>query len=61
MPDVTYLSVSEIAKQLNISEDTVRRWIKAGKLPALELGGQYRIHPQEYEAFLQRHKKRLPD
>ncbi len=61
MPDITYLSVAEIARQLNISEDTVRRWIKSGKLEALELGGQYRIHPQDYEKFLQKHRKRLPD
>lgn len=34
-----HIPISEAASKLACSEDTVRRMIKAGKLPALRLGG----------------------
>jgi excisionase family DNA binding protein len=35
------LSVSEAAQRLGVAEKTVRRWIKAGKLPARLVEGPY--------------------
>lgn len=39
----TYLSVADVAILLRVSTKTVRRWIKAGKLPATKLGRDWRI------------------
>lgn len=61
MPDEeTYLSVSDIATKLHISEDTVRRWIREGALPALGLGGQYRVPNSDLQQFLAKRRRPLP-
>ena len=52
MQDDVYLTVEEITKQLRVSQDTVRRWIREGRLPAIDLIGQYRIKREDYEKFL---------
>jgi excisionase family DNA binding protein len=38
-----------------VSDQTVWRWIKSGKLPALSLGGKagYRIRPDDLDRFLE--------
>jgi excisionase family DNA binding protein len=57
MQDDIYLTVEEIAKQLKVSPDTVRRWIREGRLPAIDLIGQYRIRRDDYERFLEQRRK----
>ncbi len=39
----TSLSIREAATRADVTEKTVRRWIKSGRLHAIKLGGQYRI------------------
>jgi len=39
----TSLSIREAATRTDVTEKTVRRWIKSGRLHTLKLGGQYRI------------------
>jgi len=39
----TSMSIREAAARADVTEKTVRRWIKGGRLHALKLGGQYRI------------------
>jgi len=39
----TSMSIREAAARAGVTEKTVRRWIKGGRLHALKLGGQYRI------------------
>jgi len=39
----TSMSIREAARRADVTEKTVRRWIKSGRLHALKLGGQYRI------------------
>ena len=56
-PDEEYLSVAEIANQLHIHIETVRRWIKSGQLPAIEIGGRYRILKDDLQTFLNKHRK----
>jgi excisionase family DNA binding protein len=46
------LSVREAARISRRSEETVRRWIWSGKLPARKLGNQYFIDPAELQAAL---------
>ena len=40
-----YLTVNEVAARLRVSDLTVRRWIWAGKLPAIRVGRILRIRP----------------
>ena len=57
MQNDIYLTVEEIARQLKVSPDTVRRWIREGRLPAIDLIGQYRIRLEDYERFLEQRRK----
>ena len=51
-----WMSVEQVAEKIKVSEETVRRWIRAGDLPVLDLGGPrsgYRIRTSDLESFLQ--------
>jgi excisionase family DNA binding protein len=41
--DTHFLTVSDAAAQLRVAENTVRNWIRAGRIEATKLGGRYRI------------------
>ena len=43
------LSTREVADRLKVNEDTVRRWCRDGKLPAVQVGRAYRIDPADLE------------
>ena len=53
-----WLSVQNVVERLGVHEQTVRRWIKAGELPAYALGDRagYRIAPDDLQAFLNRRR-----
>lgn len=51
-----YLTIKDIARQLKMDEKTIRRWIKSGQLPAIELGGKYRVSRTDLNAFLESRK-----
>jgi excisionase family DNA binding protein len=46
------LTVAEVADVLRVSNMTVYRLIKAGQLPALRVGKNYRIRSQDLDEFL---------
>lgn len=51
----TWLTVADVAKLLQVTEETVRRWIRAGELSALNLGGRrggYRIRRVDLATFI---------
>ncbi len=48
-------TVTDLAKDLQLSERTVRRWIASGKLPAIHLGRRVRVDEREYRRFLRSH------
>lgn len=51
MTEPAYLSISDAARHLGVSRDTVRDWIKAGKLPVYEFGPRtVRVKIEELEA-----------
>jgi excisionase family DNA binding protein len=52
MQNEEYLTIKDIAQQLKMDEKTIRRWVKDGKLPAISLGGKYRIARSDLNAFL---------
>jgi excisionase family DNA binding protein len=47
-----FLTIDEVAKELRVNRRTVMRWIKSGKLPALQVGKNYRISKTDYQRFL---------
>ena len=50
--DRPLLSVRSVAAKLAVSDKTIWRLIRAGKLPAVRVGGQLRVDPGELEAWL---------
>mgnify|MGYP003443321356 CR=1 FL=1 len=44
--------VEEFAEKLRVSNMTIYRYIKAGKLKAFKIGKEFRIKRDEYEKFL---------
>lgn len=43
------LKIGEVAKELKVSEMTIRRYIDCGKIKAIKLGGLIRIDESELE------------
>jgi len=49
------LTVLEVASRLRVRKETVRRYIKEGRLKAFTLpGGDYRVRSSDVEALLNR-------
>ena len=47
------LTAREVGEVLGVSTETVLRWVRQGKLPAIRLpGGAIRFREQEVEAWL---------
>jgi len=48
------LSVREVSKKLQLSRETVRTWIRNGRLKATQLqsGGKYQISEEDLREFL---------
>jgi excisionase family DNA binding protein len=44
VPHVSY-TPAEAALQAKVSPWTIRRWIRTGELPAVQVGGRIRIEP----------------
>jgi excisionase family DNA binding protein len=47
------LMVSEIAERLRITSMTIYRWIEEGRLPAMQIGKQYRVRAGDLDAMLE--------
>jgi excisionase family DNA binding protein/PAS domain S-box-containing protein len=53
--DGRWLSVRNVAETLKINDETVRRWVRRGDLPAVDLVSSragYRIHPSDLDRFI---------
>ena len=46
-----FLTIHETAQKLDISEESVRDFIKAKKLRAVKIG-QWRVNPEDLEVFI---------
>jgi molybdopterin-binding protein len=53
MSFVPNLRISEAAALLGVSDDTVRRWVDQGRLPATNEGGRMAVRGKELAAFAQ--------
>jgi excisionase family DNA binding protein len=52
MPQDRYQTVQEVADRLEVAEATVRQWIKAGALRAIDIGKGWRISDTDLAQFL---------
>ena len=48
-----WLYIRDICEELEVHEETVRTWIRQGKLAAYKIGRDYRIKPEDYDKFLE--------
>jgi len=51
-----WVNLEDIAVHLSISEDTVRTWIKEGKLPVYKAGKRYKFKISEVDAWVREGK-----
>lgn len=54
--DERLFTVAEIAKHIGTQEQTIRAWLKAGRIRGLRPGGDkigWRVRASEFERFLQ--------
>lgn len=56
LPHDRYQTVQELAERLEVSEATVRQWIKSGQLRAIEIGKGWRISDTDLAQFLTTHQ-----
>ncbi len=51
-----WLTVSEVADQLSVTEETIRRWLRDGRLDGVRLSRRagWRIRPQSVTEMLER-------
>lgn len=52
------LTVAQIANDLHVSPDAVRKWIASGQLKATKFGTQHAIDPQDYQVFKASHSSK---
>jgi excisionase family DNA binding protein len=53
MSEERFLSLGDVAARLNVSEQTIRRWVKSGRLKAYKPGLEWRIAPEDLDEFLE--------
>ncbi|TPL29522.1 helix-turn-helix domain-containing protein [Mesorhizobium sp. B2-4-8] len=56
-----WITTTQLAKELRVSDRTVRYWAISGEVPANRLGRQFRFHRPEIEAWLSSKKILRPE
>lgn len=56
-----YLSVTDVAKHINISKMTIYRLIDAGEIPALRVGRSVRILQTDLEQYVIRNTSNMEE
>ena len=54
------ITVPEAARRISRHPETIRRWIREGKLPASKVGTQHLIAEEDLESISARHTLPLP-
>ena len=58
MIDETFLTTEEVLEYLQVNLRTVYRLIKAGKIPAVRVGRQWRFRKRDIDAWLESQRPR---
>jgi excisionase family DNA binding protein len=53
--DKSFYTVPEVATSLQVTEKTVRAWIRDHKLTAIRVGREWRIREVDIQEFVDRH------
>ena len=54
------LTIKQVARELEVDDKTVRRWIKSGQLEATQdIVGRYKIARADLNAFVERRRRQL--
>jgi len=51
-----WVNLEDIAKHLSVSEDTIRTWLKEGKLPVYRAGKRYKFKISEVDEWVRKGK-----
>ena len=60
LDDIRLLTLTEAADILQVSTRTLQRMIRSGKLPALKVGGQWRILESRFQDWVQEEENLTP-
>lgn len=52
-----WYTTQTLARELDVSERTVREWVRRGKLASYKIGSSRRFKPADVEAFLARFRE----
>ncbi len=47
-----YLKLAEVARKLDVSEKTARRYVKSGVLPSVFIGNKYRVSEDDLQEYV---------
>ena len=61
MHEKMFYTPEDIADMLELSVDTIRRYIREGLLMAVKLKGSYRIKREDFERFIEERKTVKPN
>ena len=56
-----FMTVKDVSDLLQVGETTIRNWIHAGELPAVDVGREWRIAPKDPEALIEARKSSQPN
>lgn len=51
------LTTEDVARRLNTSEASVRRWIRNGLMAGIQVGAEWRVERAELEDFIRRNRR----
>jgi len=51
-----WVNLADIADHLSVSQDTIRNWLKTGKIPTYKAGKQYKFRISEIDRLLEEGK-----
>ena len=58
MSQKEWLTTEQVAAELQVNVQSVRKWIQNGELPASQIGKGYRVSLGDLRAFMQKRKRR---
>ena len=47
-----WVNIEDVAEHLSMREDTVRTWVREGKLPCIKVGKRYKFKLSEIDEYL---------
>ncbi|MBA2624379.1 MAG: helix-turn-helix domain-containing protein [Acidimicrobiia bacterium] len=47
-----YLKLAEVARKLDVSEKTARRYVKSGEIPSVFIGNKYRVSEDDLQEYI---------